>query len=88
MKKEGLPCFFLYPLPKKVQTLLFSRYYQTGRFGSHPPFLKAVLENDWPRAIAELEKLASTYRKKPATEWKGNRLRNEIQWYLKLHPQP
>ena len=79
---------YLHELNSDQQTLLFSRYYQTGRFGSHPPFLKAVLENDWPRAIAELEKLASTYRKKPATEWKGNRLRNEIQWYLKLHPQP
>ena len=78
---------YLHELNSDQQTLLFSRYYQTGRFGSHPPFLKAVLENDWPRAIAELEKLASTYRKKPATEWKGNRLRNEIQWYLKLHPQ-
>ena len=77
---------YLHELNSDQQTLLFSRYYQTGRFDSHPAFLKAVLENDWKKAILALQEEAGAYLANPKMEWMGRRLLEETNWYNEPEP--
>ena len=67
----------------RQQTLLFSQFYKDGTYFRNFPFLKAVLENDWPQATDMLRKEARHYLDNPQTRWRARRLFEETNWYNK-----
>ena len=82
--RKGYPnAPYFHELTSDQQTLLFSRFYHTGSFLRQTELLSAVFRNDWNEAINLLTKQAQRFLQHPSTEWKGNRLNNEVKWYKK-----